>query len=98
MIKRFLSTTNVGLNVARSLKEASKMSSITKLDLKSSESFVCKNMMCEHLGESCGKLFTRVFGLHFLLIRSISLFQYLILFILYGYFKSLSSCFMVNTK
>ena len=39
--------------VARSLREASKMTHVTELDLSSSDSFVCKNMMCEFVGESC---------------------------------------------
>ena len=45
--KRYLST------VARSLRQASKLTSITELDLSSSDSFICKNMMCEYVGESC---------------------------------------------
>ena len=39
--------------VARSFREASKLNSITSLDLSSSDSFICKNMMCEYVGGSC---------------------------------------------
>lgn len=41
--------------VAKTLRDASRLDTIAKLELDSSESFVCKNMMCEHLGNSCGK-------------------------------------------
>ena len=59
MIKHFFSTAQISKSivpgVAKSLREASRLDTIAKLELDSSESFVCKNMMCEHLGNSCGK-------------------------------------------
>ena len=59
MIKQFFSTAQISKSivpgVAKSLREASQLDTIAKLELNSSESFVCKNMMCEHLGNSCGK-------------------------------------------